>query len=77
MGIVAKIVQLPASEHCQVIVAVHYNNHWKVLTSMSVSLCTKESLDSSETAYFDVLRILMIGLHLYDSLVLVMTLQHS
>ena len=57
MGIVAQMGQLPTSEQCQVILAVDYN-HWMVQTSMSVSLCTKKSPDSSEMAFFVMSRIL-------------------
>ena len=76
MGIVAQRDQLPASEKCQVIHPVDFNR-WKVHTSTSVSLCTKEGLDSSVMASFVILRIIMRGLNIYDSLVVVMTLQHS
>ncbi len=50
-GIVAQMSQLPAREQCQVIHSVDFI-HWKAQTSMSVSLCTKESMDSSVMASF-------------------------
>ncbi len=76
MGIVAQMGKLPAREQCHVI---HPNdlNDWKVQTSMYVSLCNKESLDSSVMESFVILRILMRGLIIYDSLMVVMTFQHS
>ncbi len=76
MGIVAQKEQLPASEQCQVIHPVDFD-HWKAQTSRSVSLCTKESLDLSVLASFVMLKILMRCLNIYDSLVVIMTLQHS
>ena len=76
MGIVAHMAQLSASEQCQVIHSVDFN-HWKVQTSTSFSLCTKESLGSSVMASFVILNIVMRGLNIYDSLVMVMAFQHS
>ncbi len=46
MGIVAQMGQLLAIEQCQVIHSVDFI-HWKAQTSTPVSVCTKESMDSS------------------------------
>ncbi len=76
MGIVAQMGQLLASEQCQIIHSVYFN-HWKAQTSMYFSLSPKESMDLSVIASFVILMILMRGLIIYNSLVVVMTLQHS
>jgi hypothetical protein len=68
--------QLLASEQCQVTPSDDFD-HWKAQTTTALSLCTKESLDSSVMASFVIQRILMKGLHINDSLLVVMTLPHS
>ena len=77
MGIDALMGQLPASGQCQVIHPVDFDSLERHKLQCLSLYVPKERLDSSVMASFVLFMILMRGLNIYDSVVLLMTLQQS